>query len=348
MLLITWAVMVVLSYVYYEYIDQQQTATRRDLLAAQNSVDQLSKQVQAGNPAVATEISEVKEQLLGLSQQIETYKRALGDYEDKASLRDSERAVSRVRAASLATQFTAIRQQLAALKAMDAQWQVQLASLMSGEPGRKVVGSPAQLELLLGVLDQAILKETAAATPAEATLEAVVAERDSAAALKAAIEFTEEQSRQISTERAKTAQALLDARLAHERTLREIELTTLAANTEVEAQKIKDAIAQVQREEQQRQSELKARVEREVAEAKFQQALPEIRTYLIPFISDGTTQPGKRHRQYESAAHLGPVSFSALQRFGVLDETPKGLFALHALGGDTSSAARKLPALFRR
>lgn len=181
------------------------------------------------------------------------------------------------------------------------------------------------------LLVTAILKETAAAAPAEATLEAVVAERDSTAALTAAIEFTEEQSRQIAAERAKTAQALLDARLAQEHALREVELAAVAANAGIESQKIKDAIAEVKRQESQRQAELQSRIERETAEAKFQQQLPEIRRYLTPFITPGNNQLVEGKWKY--VEEKAPLSFTGMHAIGALEDTEAGHQKFYSLAG---------------
>jgi chromosome segregation ATPase len=386
-MLITWAVMFVLGYFYFEHIDQKHTKVRDDLEATQTSVDQLSKKVQAGDPAVNSELSTLKEELSRLTQQIDTHKQALGDYQDNRSLESSQRAVSRVQAANLAAQVMASRQRLADLKALDAQWQVQVATLLSGEAGRRVVASPAQLELLHGVLERqrpttdqirmwdtqvtelaspielalaeaqavvaldpnhpsllddlagtiteaaadweqqqllltAILNETASVAPADTTLEEVLAERNSMAALNAALEFTEEQNRQVAAERDKTTQAILDARLEQERALREVELAAIAANANIEKQQIEDAIAEVKRQEAQRQAELKARIERETAEAKFQQQLPEIRRYLTPFITPGNKQLVKGKWKY--VEEKATLSLGGIQAVGALEDTVTG------------------------
>jgi hypothetical protein len=377
----------VLIYFLYLYINQKHTEVRDDLVATQTSVDQLSGKVQAGDPAVNSELSTLKEELARITQQIDTYKQALGEYQDNRSLEDSQRAVSRVQAANLAAQVMSSRQRLADLKALDAQWQVQLASLLSGEPGRKVIASPAQLELLHGVLERerpttdqirlwetqvtelanpielalaeeqavvalhpdhqsllddlagtiteaaadweqqqllltAILNETASVSPADTTLEEVLAERTSKAALNAAIEFTEEQNRQIAVERDKTAQAVLDAQLEQERALREVELAAIAANANIEKQQIEDAIAEVKRQEAQRQAELKARIQRETAEAKFQQQLPEIRRYLTPFITPGNKQLVKGKWKY--VEEKSTLSLGGMQAVGALEDTVTG------------------------
>ena len=57
----------------------------------------------------------------------------------------------------------------------------------------------------------------------------------------------------------------------------------------------------------------------------------------MPFISNGNTQPRQRHVQYETAASTGPVSLAKLKSHGALEDSPRGLFVLHALGASSSN-----------
>lgn len=399
---IVWAVMVVSFWAFYEFIDGKHSAVRSDLEATQSTVDQLSQQVREGNPEVESELSTLKGDFQQMSQQFENYGRSLGSYDeqfrrlaDQISTAESERAVARAEVAGLSTQVGTIRDRLTKLKRLDAEWQARMASLMTGEAGQRIVGSPAHLELLVNVLDEqrptteeirlwetqveelaapldqamskgaaaialspkhapmltdlgsqvaaatselerqhlrvaAVLKETADLPLGKETLEEAVASRQAAAAIR----DNEERRRLLAEEQSKTEQVIRNAEVEKERKLREAMEAAIQANTEIELQKIKDAVAEVRREEERRQAEFQARVEQERAEARFQQALPELRKYLAPFMT-----PGNKHiinAKWTFTEDKKPLSFGAIKAAGALENTATGLsnFYFLAAGQD--------------
>ena len=398
-MLILWAVVVVTCYVFYEFVDKKHSVIRDDLQDARTTVDKLTKRVDEGNPAVTSELNSLKDEFQRLSQEFDRYGRALGTYDDQfrrladqITTAESERAVARAQVAGLATQVRVVRQQLDKLKSLEADWEAQMASLLDGEEGRRIAGSPSHLQIVLAVLERerptseeillwetqvqelaapidraladqnstlalapehepkiveltrqvsatvsdleqrqlrltAVLKATAEATPASETLGEVVAARRAADAIR----LDEERSQLLAEERAQTEQAIRDAELEKERMLREATEAAIRANADIELKKIEDAVAEVRREEDRRQADLKARIERERAEARFEQALPELRRYLVPFITLGNKHIIRN--KWTFTEEKKPLSLGAIQAIGALENTANGLTQFYFLAG---------------
>lgn len=152
-------------------------------------------------------------------------------------------------------------------------------------------------------------------------------ERIAEAEKRAFDEYTEK----LAAERAATARERGELQLKKERELRDLELAAVEANSNIEAQKLKDAIAEVKRQEAQRQAELKAKIERKTLEAEFQAAMPEIRSYLIPLIAHSRWQLTGQQWKYVDTA--GPVSLSAIRARGALQNTESGYEAVYWICG---------------
>ena len=157
-----WATVIVGASILY-YFTRQQTATlRRDITRTQSSIEQIDKSVQAGNPALASEVGQVKQETEDLLKRIESLEGTLGGYdsqfrrlEDKTSEAESNRAVERAKIAALEAQVTGARQRLSTLKEMQSKWKgTTFPSLMEGDLGQRIAASPPHSELVFGVLDQ--------------------------------------------------------------------------------------------------------------------------------------------------------------------------------------------------
>lgn len=164
----------------------------------------------------------------------------------------------------------------------------------------------------------AILKETAGTTPGTQTLEEALAAHQVALA----IQENEAHSRLLAEERAKTARMVRDTEIENERRLREATEAAMKANAEIERKKIEDAAALARQQEQQRQMEHQARMQREQLEAKFQRTLPEIRRMLVPFLTPGNRQIGKGEWTYTEEQK--PLSLAAIRARGALENSRSG------------------------
>lgn len=183
--------------------------------------------------------------------------------------------------------------------------------------GRRITTAIASLEQRQRQM-AAILKETAGTTPGTQTLEEALAAHQVALA----IQENEAHSRLLAEERAKTARMIRETEIENERKLREATEAAMKANAEIERKKIEDAAALSRQQEQQRQMEHQARMQREQLEAKFQRTLPEIRRVLVPFLT-----PGNRHiskREWTYTEEQKPLSLAAIRARGALENSPSG------------------------
>ncbi len=96
-------------------------------------------------PQLQGELDEVKKTL---ETQMETFRKSL-EMADEAR---SRQAVARAKLAVLKGEVAVVRQQLQKLKTEQASWDARHASLMSGDQGRRIVGSPTHLKVVRGIL----------------------------------------------------------------------------------------------------------------------------------------------------------------------------------------------------
>ena len=135
----------------------------------------------------------------------------------------------------------------------------------------------------------------------------------------------------LPTESAQTKTRLGEAGLEKERKLRELSEQLLRSNTEIEAQKMTDAIAEVRRQELERQTRLKGQIEEKQKEAKFEAALPEINKFLVPFITPGHKQLDGSRWIYSDEAK--PLSLAGLRATHGLDNNQEGYQRLYFVAG---------------
>lgn len=183
--------------------------------------------------------------------------------------------------------------------------------------GRRITAAVAALEQRQRQV-AAILKETSGTTPGTQTLEEALAAHQVALA----IQENEAHSRLLAEERAKTARMVRDTEIENERQLRDATEAAMKANAEIERKKVEDAAALARQQEQQRQMEHQARIQREQLEAKFQRTLPEIRRVLVPFITPGNRQIGKGEWTYTEEQK--PLSLAAIRSRGALENSRSG------------------------
>lgn len=164
----------------------------------------------------------------------------------------------------------------------------------------------------------AILRETAQTAPGPARLEEALATYR-----LTQVRLEQERHQQaLAEERAKTAELIRAAEVEKERMLREATEAAIRANAEVERKKIEDAIALVRQEEEKRQAEFQARLEKEQAEARYKRAFSEIRRHLVPFTSPGNRQLARNEWTYTEEKK--PLSLAAIRAYGALDNSPEG------------------------
>ena len=130
------------------------------------------------------------------------------------------------------------------------------------------------------------------------------AEKITAQVQKVRDEFDEK----LAAEKAGTERLRSELVLEQERRKREIE----EIKERDQSQQLADYAKQLKETQQQKAA-------KDALERQYQHDLPEIKSLLKPFVTDGRTQPG-RHT-FEMTVDVGPVSFSKLQGVGALTRT---------------------------
>jgi hypothetical protein len=171
-----------------------------------------------------------------------------------------------------------------------------------------------------------ILRQAANGSPASdgPTLEAAMKAQRQEWAAEEAETIAKELDRVREESAAKLAQVKADA----QRQIGAEEAKAAELVGEIQARHIAEAAADLARNEDQRMDDRQKQLAREQLEREFQADLTEIKSLLMPFISDGYTQPGRQHR-FAPTPQKGPVSFSALKGTGWLKKDIDALRAFH-------------------
>lgn len=147
----------------------------------------------------------------------------------------------------------------------------------------------------------------------------------------AARRVRDEMTQVLAAERAKTEQVLADQRKEFELKYRDEELKKQKAEEEIRIQKLADATEDAKRTEAQRQASRQAEVKRQDDLRRLQAAMPDIRRYLLPFITPGNQQMDGT--KWVFADDKVPMSFSAIKASGALANSQEGYQALYWIGG---------------
>lgn len=132
-----------------------------------------------------------------------------------------------------------------------------------------------------------------------------------------------DRAEKLAVAKAETERELTAAQLKAEETQRAIKLREVADNERAaKAKAAEDEQARAMALKDAEQARIAAQKEAEL-ERKFQAALPEIKSLLMPFISEGFTQPVGR--EYQRTLTKKRVSYNALKSSGQLTATPDGV-----------------------
>ena len=175
------------------------------------------------------------------------------------------------------------------------------------------------------VPDAPLLRDRLDAYAGEQALEAV------AALTEETLRVRDEFAQRLAAEQRKSEEDLGQLRLSKEEERKKREAELIEVNSKIVSQKVADAVAQVLREEEQRQAEQRTLVEREIREAKFQAALSEIRRYLAPF-----TTPGNKQLQGDKWVYSDqrvPVSLGGIRATQALGNDQLGYQQIYWIGG---------------
>ena len=147
-----WIVVLIGAYVLYSMYDAKTNAIREDVTKTQKGLVGLQSQVDAGRPEQASQETE------SLAQRISRLETALGNDSgivERTSISKSERAVQKVKAASLAADAATASRHLDKLKKLQSDWAALEAALLQSDSGKRIAGSPKQLQLVFDIWQRA-------------------------------------------------------------------------------------------------------------------------------------------------------------------------------------------------
>ncbi len=159
--LLIWLVMIAGGAALLYWTDRQSFALRKDMSKTGSAIDALAKAIEKGDPGVAKEFERVGQQFREAQQRVEALEKTLDSYNakfqqlnERSSEAESRRAVERAKVGVVAVQVEAARERLKKINNLVTAWQAKEASLMTNDLGRRIVASPAHLQLALGIIEQ--------------------------------------------------------------------------------------------------------------------------------------------------------------------------------------------------
>jgi hypothetical protein len=141
--------------------------------------------------------------------------------------------------------------------------------------------------------------------------------------------YLQELARARATMKQEFDQQRQSQQLEMDRQLEQVRLEQEAAQGALEVQKAQEGVRQLKEEAEQLAADIAAQKARAEQLAKFEQALPEIRSLLSPMISKGRMQLGGTTGW--TPGEEGPVSLSALKAAKALDLSDKGVYYIGPL-----------------
>ena len=143
-----WIVVLIGAYVLYSMYDAKTNAIREDVTKTQKGLVGLQSQVAADRS------KQTSPETQSLAQRISRLETALGNDSgivERTSVSKSERAVQKVKAASLAADAATSTRHLGKLKNLQSDWAALEAALFRSDSGRRIAGSPKQLQSVFDI-----------------------------------------------------------------------------------------------------------------------------------------------------------------------------------------------------
>ena len=153
MMLLTWGIVCLAGYTLYQITSRQSADIRQGLSVTQMTLSDLDQRLRAGDNTAITEIETMRKRVEEFDRTLNTQREQFRQLADRADEAKSRQAVDRAKVAVLQADVTGMRSQLQKLKSLHAQWTAQKGTLLTGDPGRKIVASPSHFALLAGILD---------------------------------------------------------------------------------------------------------------------------------------------------------------------------------------------------
>ncbi|HQZ69456.1 MAG TPA: hypothetical protein PLY87_30430 [Planctomycetaceae bacterium] len=143
-----WIVVLIGAYVLYSMYDAKTNAIREDVAETQQGLVGLQSQVAADRSKQASPETQ------SLAERISRLETALGNDSgivERTAVSKSERAVQKVKAASLAADAATAIRHFGKLKKLQTNWAALEAALLQSDSGRRIAGNPKQLQLVFDI-----------------------------------------------------------------------------------------------------------------------------------------------------------------------------------------------------
>lgn len=146
---------VIIAYFAFSWNLTQTTSQMKSQLAqTQNTMNTFEESFRRGDFSKVGDVQSVQKELDQVKQTMQEQMEQFRLVMERADEARSRRAVERAKLAVLKGQVSVVKQKLANLKSELASWTARYGSLMSGDQGRRIVGSETHLRLLRGILAQ--------------------------------------------------------------------------------------------------------------------------------------------------------------------------------------------------
>lgn len=154
-----WPLMLVVGFLalwgFSSYENRNVTSqVNQKLIEQQNAIEHVTNRLESGDLSVVGELDALRQNVANLEGAYSETKQSIRVILDKEDEAQSRKAVIRAELAVLKGQVSVVRQQLLKMKRSLADWDARYGSLMSGDLGRRIVGSAVHLEIVRGILLQ--------------------------------------------------------------------------------------------------------------------------------------------------------------------------------------------------
>ena len=142
-------------YFFYSWNFTQTTSQMKSQIAqTQHTMNTFEESFRNGDFSKVGDVQTVQKELDQVKKTMQDQMEQFRLVMERADEARSRRAVERAKLAVLKGQVSVVKQKLSSLKSELASWTARYGSLMSGDQGRRIVGSETHLRLLRGILAQ--------------------------------------------------------------------------------------------------------------------------------------------------------------------------------------------------
>jgi len=150
----TWVIIVALFSAFQWMTSRKSDELRNGLSSTQFSLGDLERRVQQGDTSAVAEIEAMRRRVEDFDRVLATQREQFRQLSQRADETKSRQAVEHAKVAVLHAEVTTSRDRLQKLKNLHASWTARQGSLLTGDPGKRIAGSPTHLDLVAGLLSR--------------------------------------------------------------------------------------------------------------------------------------------------------------------------------------------------